>query len=307
MGFLLAGGTVAGGGWAKLVPAAVTSVLLYAGGLVQNDLAHVAEDARTRPQRPLPSGAVSMRSAWAALCGLVVTAMLVAGFVGQAAASHLAFGLVVLITLYNYSTSRIGILGPVNMGLCRAGSVLLGASAVGGWEGVVYGPVPLAAATIGLYVVAITLLAMKENERSTFGVERRLPCLVLLLGGVLIIITIQLTDSAGTYRLVLGPDHVFRRVSYLPAWAPAVGAVSLGVGVLWSIYCGHRLRGVCEPPRIGKTIGMLVRSLLVVQASLAMVAAAAATTVDTEGVWFAAGLFAVWPVTGLLARRFASS
>ncbi len=283
MGFLLGGGAVAGGGWAKLVPVAAASVLLYAGGLVQNDLAHLPEDAQTRPERPLPSGAINIRSAWAALCGLVVTAMLVAGFVGQAATSHLAFGLVVLITLYNYSTSRIGLLGPINMGLCRAGSVLLGASAVGGWGGLNQWPVIFAAATIGLYVVAVTLLAMRETESADVGDLRWLPHRALIAGYAFTVISLTVWVEP-----------------LIDLWQVGVSAVFCLVGLAWGIYCGHRLKGMCEPSRIGRTIGMWVRALLVVQAALAALG-------GPEGVWFAVGLFAAWPLTGLLARRFASS
>ena len=41
----------------------LASVTLYAGGLISNDLFDLEEDRRDRPERPLPSGRVSVRSA----------------------------------------------------------------------------------------------------------------------------------------------------------------------------------------------------------------------------------------------------
>src|SRR5260221_228220 len=55
-GYLLACfGAVEEGLW----PAIGASVCFYAGGLLLNDLADLAEDRRERPSRPLPSGAAS--------------------------------------------------------------------------------------------------------------------------------------------------------------------------------------------------------------------------------------------------------
>ena len=289
VGFLLAGGTVAYGGWRRLLPAVAVSLLLYAAGLIQNDLAHLPEDARKRPERPLPSGAIRPRSAWFALLALVVAAMLVAVRIGLAA-SNLALGVVVLITLYNYVTSRVRLLGPINMGLCRAVSVLLGASAAAGWNGLT-GPVPFAAMTIGLYVVAVTVIAMRETKTTAVGVRRWLPSVALMVGYPFVIFWVARGFGAGLFWPVI--------VTYaLIMWS-----------WLSSICDGHRLKGVCEPSRIGQTVGMLVRSLLLVQAALAAAAGwgEEAFAAGWEEALFAAGLFVAWPVAGLLARRFASS
>ena len=293
VGFLLAGGTIAGGGWQCLSLAAAVSLMLYAAGLIQNDLAHLPEDARKRPERPLPSGGVRVRSAWVALVVLVMAAMWVAGQIGYAAASHLAFGLVVLITLYNYVTSRIRLVGPINMGLCRAVSVLLGGSAAAGWNGLT-GPVPFAAMTIGLYIVTVTIIAMHETQTTAVGVRRWLPSVALMVGYPVVVFAVIASEAlSGEVYGCVESVHTF-------LWPVAVIYALITWSWLWSVHCGHQLRGVCEPARIGGTIGLWVRALLLVQAALAASAGA-------EGVIFAAVLLATWPVAGLLARRFASS
>ena len=294
VGFLLAGGTVAHGGWRNLSLAAAVSLMLYAAGLIQNDLAHLPEDARKRPERPLPSGRVDGRSAWIALVILVMAAMWIAGQIGYAAASHLAFGLVVLITFYNYITSRVRLMGPISVGLCRAVSVLLGASVAAGWDGLI-GPVPFAAMTIGLYVVAVTIIAMRETQTTVVGVRRWLPSVALVVGYPFVIFALMVSEY-----LV---EEVFLTVRGFVAtflWPVVVAYALMTWSWLWSVYGGHRLKGVCEPARIGQSIGMWVRALLLVQAALAAAAGA-------EGVIFAAVLLAAWPVAGLLARWFASS
>jgi len=276
--------------------------MLYAAGLIQNDLAHLPEDARKRPERPLPSGRVRPRSAWIALVILVMAAMWVAGQVGYTATSHLAFALVVLITLYNYITCRIRVLGPVNMGLCRAASLLLGASAAVGWRGLT-GPVPFASMTIGLYVFAVTVIAMRETQTTAVGVKRWLPSVALMVGYPFVIYA--LTES-----------HRLAGEGFWAGWGLDAGlagpVIMTYVFIMWSwvstICDGHQLKGECAASRIGQTVGMLVRSLLLIQATLAAAAGwEGAAAAGDEGIIFAGCLFAAWPVSGLLARRFASS
>src|SRR4051812_1422919 len=75
-GFLLAYGWTHDGSAhldARAGCAVAASLCLYAGGLVMNDLADAAEDRRDRPQRPIPSGSVPIRSALTA-CALLSVA-----------------------------------------------------------------------------------------------------------------------------------------------------------------------------------------------------------------------------------------
>lgn len=163
-----------------LIVLAAASGCLYLAGMVLNDLFDLEIDRRERPQRPLPSGAVSLAFARALGFGLLLLGVSFggsAGFVfandvrpmwaGGATATLLAFA----ILSYNLFIKHTW-LGPVNMGLCRFLNVLLGATAAGdfaadgflGWSLMTL----LIAAGLGIYVCGITILSRQEaEERST--------------------------------------------------------------------------------------------------------------------------------------------
>jgi hypothetical protein len=75
----------------------------------------------------------------------------------------------------------------------------------------------------------------------------------------------------------------------------------LGQGaIVWGIFCETRLRGVCTPAQTGKTIGMFIRGLLLVQAML----------IASAGIFGAAIAGVVllgWPVNRLLSKAFPPS
>ena len=109
-GFVLA--TLAGAerSFLFMIPAAGASLLLYVGGLVSNDCFDYSEDVRTRPDRPLPSGAVPRRSAM-----LVSILCLLAG-VGLASLIKLATCIVAAalatsVLFYNGLTKRSPVIG----------------------------------------------------------------------------------------------------------------------------------------------------------------------------------------------------
>ena len=104
------------------------SVCFYAAGLLDNDLADLAEDRAERPSRPLPSGAASPRTVALVAAVLVGAGFLLAGQLGGAALT-VAAGVVGAIGLYNHVTKRLPVIGALNMGVCRGLSVLLGAAA----------------------------------------------------------------------------------------------------------------------------------------------------------------------------------
>ncbi len=146
----------------------VMSLAAYAGGLVVNDLADFAEDARDRPGRPLPSGGVSRRGALALAILLLAVALGAAALV-SAPLLVLAALLIAEILWYNLLAKKSAFFGPVAMGLCRGLSVLAGAAALGP-------PAPLAlaaAAAITLYIIAVSTLARTET---------RDPCIPPLIG-----------------------------------------------------------------------------------------------------------------------------
>jgi 4-hydroxybenzoate polyprenyltransferase len=102
---------------------------LYGGGVVFNDICDAALDAVERPERPIPSGRVSLTGAIA-----LGTALLLVGIIAAAMVSNLSAILasIVAVTalLYDKYGKHHTFLGPLNMGACRSANLLLGVSAI---------------------------------------------------------------------------------------------------------------------------------------------------------------------------------
>ena len=159
----------------KLEPAAVFGLLLvassclYLSGMVFNDVFDRRIDAVERPERPIPSGRVSLPSA----IGLGVVLML-AGIAAAAAVEIvrdsaqtsslvIAGGLVLCILAYDGFLKRTP-LGPVAMGGCRFLNVMLGASAT---YFVWARPQTYVAIGLGVFIAGVTWFARHEAKQSS--------------------------------------------------------------------------------------------------------------------------------------------
>lgn len=141
---------------------ALASGCLYLAGMVWNDVFDLAEDARDRPFRPLPSGRIAVRTA-----GLLAGALTLAGVALAFAAGSpgLGVGLGVAVLLYDAWLKRTP-LGPVAMAACRFLNVLLGLSAIPADAF----PLPLrllTAGVVGVYIVGVTWFARTEATESS--------------------------------------------------------------------------------------------------------------------------------------------
>ncbi|MBD1931683.1 UbiA-like protein EboC [Trichocoleus sp. FACHB-69] len=102
---------------------------LYGGGVVFNDVFDAELDAKERPERPIPSDRASRQGAIALgslLLAVGIVAALQVSWLSGAIAATIAFAAL----LYDAFGKHHSILGPVNMGICRGGNLLLGVSAV---------------------------------------------------------------------------------------------------------------------------------------------------------------------------------
>jgi 4-hydroxybenzoate polyprenyltransferase len=146
----------------------LATVGLYGGGVAFNDVFDAELDAVERPERPIPSGKVSLRNA------IVMSSMLLIGGVLAAfqvswISGLVAFAVAGLAVLYDYWGKHQRIFGPINMGLCRAGNLMLGVSVI---------PValflywPLSLIPLG-FVAAITMISRGEvhgkNKKALLG------------------------------------------------------------------------------------------------------------------------------------------
>lgn len=148
--------------WYAVGLSILVSSLLYVGGMALNDLLDRHIDAEERPQRPIPSGAVSVLEVrlFTAFCFVTPVAM-IATLVPKALPFVLA--LVTAIVLYDVLHKKwFGSL--FFMGLCRSFVYLLAASVT--WNTVEatshVGGVSIFAVLIALYIVGLTIVAQKE-------------------------------------------------------------------------------------------------------------------------------------------------
>jgi hypothetical protein len=137
---------------------ALAMALFYTAGMVLNDLADVEIDRRQRPERPIPSGAVSPTAALVAFIALVAAGLAILATEGLAPLLA-GVGLVALIALYDLWHKRNPI-SPALMAGCRAlVYVIAGLAIADELPGELWG----AAALLFVYVVGLTQVAKVEG------------------------------------------------------------------------------------------------------------------------------------------------
>jgi heme O synthase-like polyprenyltransferase len=159
--------------WAQFILLLLASGSLYLSGMVWNDVFDRSEDAQDRPFRPIPSGRVSMRTALMLGIVLMVLGVGFAGLSGLPAGAEwhyeaLGIAIVLVISIFLYDAwLKHTFVGPIAMGWCRTANVALGLTLAGafltGTEPIVLRLLPL---VVGVYIVAVTVLAKNEAQRS---------------------------------------------------------------------------------------------------------------------------------------------
>lgn len=206
--------------WRTLLPLALASMSLYAAGILLNDLFDLDEDRRERPQRPLPSGAVSIRLAASAAVVLSVAGCLLATSVSQHV-GYVALALLGAVVGYDAGLKRTPA-GPWTMGLCRGLNLGLGLAvrpmspwgilAIIGYTfyiaGVTYisrqethvGRTKGLSLGFGLIIggvgFVLTAILLESNIHGEAGVEVRTPSLDVILGIFLLIVLLRMISKA---------------------------------------------------------------------------------------------------------------
>jgi len=181
MGFLFVQPIVAqSDSWALGLLIAASS-MLYIAGVVLNDVFDLETDRTERPERPLPSGRISLRAArWVGWKFLLLGVLLGTGasfFVGQMRPGVVVALLATCILLYNAWLKRTP-LGPLAMGACRMLNVMLGMSVL---DAPLQAEHWLVAGAIGVYVAGVTWFARTEAQRSS-RLHLSLATSVMMLG-----------------------------------------------------------------------------------------------------------------------------
>jgi len=231
------------------------SSLLYAAGVVLNDVFDFEVDATQRPRRPLPSGRVSRSAArwlgWELLLVGVALAWL-AGFLANDFRPGIVAALLAgCVVLYDRWLKRTP-LGPLGMGGCRMLNVLLGMSLlIGPWQAAHW----LIAGSVGIYIAGVTWFARTESGTSSrwqLGLA-----VVVILSGVGLL-------------------------AWLPEWAEPLFDVRrtppdrfrLAIAVLGVLIGFRFLRAVIEPVpyRVQMAVKQGILSLVVLNAAVCFLA-----------------------------------
>jgi 4-hydroxybenzoate polyprenyltransferase len=135
----------------------ISSMCLYAGGVVFNDIFDHELDTIERPERALPSGRIKRSEA--IIGGILLLALgIFLAFWQSRLSGFVAIIITFLALLYDWKGKHMRFFGPINMGLCRAFNLLLGMSVyeLGVLEHFHLIAIPL------IYIAAITLVSRGE-------------------------------------------------------------------------------------------------------------------------------------------------
>jgi 4-hydroxybenzoate polyprenyltransferase len=147
-------------GWGTPIPIVllcISTIGLYSGGIIFNDVFDAVLDRVERPERPIPSGLISEREATIFGTIFFLIGLVAAYFVGNTT-TVLAIAIIVACLVYNKWAKHHAFLGPLNMGLCRGLNLLLGVSIisteVSQWWFLAFIPI--------IYIASITMISRDE-------------------------------------------------------------------------------------------------------------------------------------------------
>lgn len=273
--FLIFGKGVPGSAVAAALAAGAAELLLYLGGLADNDLVDVEADRAAGSSRPLATGALSRRAvrsarilcfAGAAAVGLAFR--LGAGWWGCAAAVAAA------ILSYNRLKERLPRLGFLLMGLCRGLAVASGAAAVADatppeaveWFDATTSSLALSWILVGpmalgwtLYTAAVTKLgAGEERAAGPMGQRRYAPALLALVPVAFWCLGLVLTATAA----ILHPGSLRGSVPSFGPLVPILGC--LAAAATWCAAVSP-LGEPHGPRERGRAVGRAIGGLLWMQ------------------------------------------
>ncbi|MCC8424843.1 UbiA-like protein EboC [Mucilaginibacter sp. UR6-11] len=253
------------GSFYPVVLLCLSTIGLYSGGIVFNDVFDAELDKVERPERAIPAGLVSLKEA--SFLGIFLLLWGIGfAFSYSNHAGALAVAIAFFALLYNKISKHIKFIGPLNMGLCRGLNLLLGISI----------SVPMLthfyylAAVPVIYIFSITMISQGEVHG---GNKRN-----LYIGGVLYAIVI----AAILYFAISQQQSI------------TIGFV---LPFAWMIF--RPLLSAIKDP-VGKNIGLAVKAGVI---SLILMDAAWAAAFGA--IWAGIFIACLLPVSMWFAKRFA--
>ena len=221
--------------WGTALIAIFAASLLYVGGMALNDLLDRHIDAIEHPQRPIPSGALSLREATAFTTlsfGIAITTVALLA----PKAVFFALALTAAIVLYDLLHKRwTGSL--IFMGLCRALVYVLAAAMTAHATDLTpdIGEIVLFAALLALYITSLTVVAQKEVQ-GVLGFRRSLATAMVFLPFVALLVSAPVSPA---WTLVMGAflfAWLARSAQYIrskpPKMLPAILGWLSGISLL---------------------------------------------------------------------------
>ncbi|MEJ7831154.1 MAG: UbiA-like protein EboC [Segetibacter sp.] len=148
--------------WSPILLVAVSTIGLYGGGVVLNDVFDAKLDIIERPERPIPSGIASKKEGALLASFLFLMGIVTASFVHPnnifSVTTLLAGAITFACIVYDKWGKHHSYFGPVNMGLCRGLNLLLGISILPAALNL-YWPIFIIPV---LYIAAITMISRGE-------------------------------------------------------------------------------------------------------------------------------------------------
>lgn len=228
----------------------LATIGLYGGGVVLNDVFDANLDKIERPERPIPSGLISKKSA--AIFGLLLllTGIIAAAFVNApffiSYSTVLAVAIALAAVAYDKWLKHHAFFGPLAMGFCRACNLLLGMSILNFslqhfWYVALVPLIYIAAITMVsrgevhggrrgtlyfamlLYVITIIAVVVVSYGRSTLNLS--LPFLLIL--AIMILLPLQAAIAKPEGRLIgkAVKGGVLGLIALNGAWAAAFGDI----------------------------------------------------------------------------------
>ncbi len=245
----------------------LATIGLYGGGVVFNDVFDAKLDAVERPERPIPSGRATLQGA--ITLGIVLLLIgILAAFVVSVTSGLLAIVIAVLALVYDKFGKHHPYIGPVNMGACRGGNLLLGISALPEalpqyWF---IALIPI------IYIAAITTISRGEVH----GGNKQALYLAFFLYGLVICAIAALTG-----------------ISKIAFWQVLPFLAFFAFLIFPPLY---RALQDLNPQNIGKAVKAGIIALIVMDAALAA---------GFAGWLYALFLLALLPLSRMLAKTFA--
>jgi len=238
---------------------------LYGGGVVFNDVFDAELDAQERPERPIPSGMIAKQNAIALGTFLLVIGIIAAAQVSVTSlviAATVAFAAIIYDAFGKHHT----IFGPINMGICRGGNLLLGVSAVPAMVEHLWflAIIPIA------YIAAIT--AISQGEVHGGNNRTGIAALVLIAGVISGVVTLGLLPEYQTLAALPFIALFAWRVipAFVQAWREAT-PVNIRTAVKAGVLSLIVLDAAIAAGFAGLPYGLLVLGLLPISLSLARI------------------------------------